>query len=72
MLKLYNRNGLLDTLPEKLPADVVWIDLREPEPDELTFIQEATGLRIPTHAELSEIERSSRLAPSAWKNGWPA
>jgi magnesium transporter len=65
MLKLYGREGAVATVPAALPADVVWIDLVSPEPNELAFVQEATGLRVPSFGELSEIERSSRLRSEA-------
>src|SRR5262249_22032815 len=61
MLTLYGASGASTTLPSTLPRDVAWIDLDTPEPAELEFVQQATGLRMPTFEELSEIERSSRL-----------
>ena len=61
MLTLYGRDGALDEVPATLPPDVVWIDLVSPEPGEVDFVEQATGLRVPNLAELSEIERSSRL-----------
>ena len=39
----------------------VWIDLRDPTEDETNLVTVATGLRVPTQAEVSEIEASSRL-----------
>ncbi|MSO99561.1 MAG: magnesium transporter [Acetobacteraceae bacterium] len=39
----------------------VWIDLHEPTPEEASLVAEATGLDVPTLAEVSEIETSSRL-----------
>jgi magnesium transporter len=42
-------------------ASAVWIDLRDPTPSEVTLVSEATGLQVPTQAEVSEIESSSRL-----------
>ncbi|HUC11429.1 MAG TPA: magnesium transporter CorA family protein [Stellaceae bacterium] len=44
-----------------LPANVAWIDLLRPEPDEVAFVKRTTGLDVPTIADLSEIESSSRL-----------
>jgi magnesium transporter len=44
-----------------LPREVVWVDLLKPEPDEVEEVERVTGLRVPTLAELSEIETSSRL-----------
>jgi len=46
------------------PADLgsaVWIDLVDPTQDEISRVTQATGLHIPTHDEVSEIEASSRL-----------
>ena len=42
--------------------DAAWIDLLNPDPDEVRRVGEATDLRIPSEADLSEIETSSRLA----------
>jgi magnesium transporter len=44
-----------------LPANVAWIDLLRPEPDEIAFVEHVTGLEVPGIADLSEIESSSRL-----------
>ncbi len=42
-------------------ADAVWIDLLDATDAERADVAAATGLRIPTRAELSEVENSSRL-----------
>ena len=42
-------------------AGAAWIDLLDPTPEETAAVERATGLRVPTYAELSEIETSSRL-----------
>ena len=44
-----------------LPANVVWVDLLNPAAAEVSFVERATGLQVPTLIELSEIESSSRL-----------
>ena len=44
-----------------LPADVVWMDILNGEPDEIAYMERATGLHVPTLTEISEIESSSRL-----------
>ena len=44
-----------------LPANVAWIDLLKPEPDEVAFVERTTGLDMPSIGDLSEIESSSRL-----------
>jgi magnesium transporter len=43
-------------------ADAVWIDLLEPSDEEIERVRRATGLRVPTEAQVSEIESTSRLA----------
>lgn len=43
-------------------AEAVWIDLLEATQDEIDRVQQATGMSIPTLAEVSEIESSSRLS----------
>jgi magnesium transporter len=50
-----------DLATERLPENVVWIDLVRPEPEEVAFVKRTTGLDVPTVANLSEIESSSRL-----------
>jgi magnesium transporter len=40
----------------------VWLDLVSAEPREIGAVHQATGLRVPTEADVSEIENSSRLA----------
>src|SRR5215471_11136531 len=44
-----------------LAANVAWIDLLKPEPDEVAFVKRTTGLEVPSIEALSEIESSSRL-----------
>lgn len=43
-------------------AGAVWIDLLAPTAEEVEKVRKATGLRVPTEPEISEIESSSRLA----------
>src|SRR5262249_56775615 len=38
-----------------------WIDLFDPTEEERSRVEEALGLRVPTKAEISEIETTSRL-----------
>ncbi len=45
----------------EVPHRPVWIDLLRPTADEEALIESEHGLRIPTHAQLQEIETSSRL-----------
>ena len=58
--------GVLHRLAETGSTDAlrkaVWIDLQEASPDEIERTQLATGLRVPSEADVSEIETSSRLA----------
>src|SRR5882672_5703690 len=42
-------------------ADAVWIDLIDPTEDERQRVEQATKLRLPTKAEIQEIESSSRM-----------
>lgn len=41
--------------------DIIWIDLCEPSQNEELAVEELLGFGIPTRAEMSEIEPSSRL-----------
>lgn len=43
------------------PHRPVWIDLHHPTSDEEALVESEHGIRIPTHAQLQEIETSSRL-----------
>jgi magnesium transporter len=43
-------------------AHAVWFDLLEPTEEERAVAERITDLRVPARAELSEIERSSRLS----------
>lgn len=38
-----------------------WYDLIDPTPEEQTFVEQATGVSVPTRDEIEEIEVSSRL-----------
>ncbi len=59
-------NGPLQRLTDTSSADAlrlaVWIDLQNAVQDEVDRVQAATGLRVPSEADVSEIESSSRLA----------
>lgn len=43
------------------PRKPIWIDLQQPTPAEEAVVESEHGIRIPTHAQLQEIESSSRL-----------
>jgi magnesium transporter len=53
--------AITDLSAPRLPADIVWIDVCSPNPDEIAFVERVSGLHVPTLMELSEIESSSRL-----------
>jgi magnesium transporter len=59
-------NGRLERLADTGSAGAlehaVWIDLLNGTPTEIEQVQQATGRVLPTEAEVSEIETSSRLA----------
>ncbi len=44
-----------------LPPGTIWVDLLEPTKEEESLAEKLVGTNIPTRAELSEIEPSSRL-----------
>lgn len=46
-----------DTLRE-----AIWIDMLSPTPEERAMVEAATGLELPTEAEIAEIESSSRVS----------
>jgi len=43
-------------------ASATWIDLVDPDDAEQAVVQAATHLRVPTRADIAEVETSSRLA----------
>jgi magnesium transporter len=59
-------NGQLQRLTETGSVEglnrAVWIDLQNAAPDEIDRVQRATSLSVPSEADVSEIESSSRLA----------
>src|SRR5262249_18515870 len=66
MLALYSNLGVrkeqrTDIAEAELPADIVWIDLLHPDAGEIAFVEQTTGLNVPSIEELSEIESSSHL-----------
>lgn len=44
-----------------IPPEVSWIDAFRPERREIVFLERTLGIEVPTFADLSEIESSSRL-----------
>jgi magnesium transporter len=66
MLVLHSRGGESRIVPSEVEAieltpDVVWVDLLTPAQGEIAAVEKASGLTLPSQAELSEIETSSRL-----------
>jgi magnesium transporter len=53
---------MIRVCPEGDLAGAIWVDLLAPTAEEVEKVRKATGLRVPTEAEISEIESSSRLA----------
>jgi magnesium transporter len=50
-----------DLAAATLSPEVIWIDMCAPTPDEIAFVERVTKLHVPSRAEISEIEVSSRL-----------
>jgi magnesium transporter len=66
----HNQDGKLaryDSAPEALAAlaQVVWIDMVYPTPEEEAMLEQALAIQIPTRADMEEIEMSSRLYDEA-------
>jgi magnesium transporter len=62
LLTIYrDTSGSLRNSKGKLPGEVIWIDLLDPNDDEKAFVESRTGLRVPSMEALSEIESTSRL-----------
>lgn len=65
MLTFFNGEGFrqeeLNRSNDLTLADAIWIDMLNPSPQELENLKEYFGFKIPTRAEMIEIEISSRL-----------
>lgn len=64
MLELFAiRQGRLAPVPGEadLRADVVWLDLHNPTPEEEARVEKMLGIDVPTREDMAEIEISSRL-----------
>lgn len=46
---------------ERLPDNIIWIDLISPGINEDKIVEQLTGISIPTHADMAEIEESNRF-----------
>src|SRR6478672_3026434 len=53
--------SIVEAKAEKIPDGATWIDLDEPTREEEQLVERCIGLNVPTQAEMSEIEPSSRL-----------
>jgi len=51
----------IDPSSGELPPKATWIDLLEPTEEEEGLVEKVLGLGVPTRAEMTEIEPSSRL-----------
>jgi magnesium transporter len=70
MITAYRHEGAgVTALPlsegDPVPADAFWIDLQDPDEAERQAVAEATGIAVPTPADMEEIEASSRLYAEA-------
>ena len=64
MLRVYGPGcdgRALDAQNERIPDEATWIDLEEPTRAEEKLVEQCIGVNVPTQAEMSEIEPSSRL-----------
>ncbi|MBV9064580.1 MAG: magnesium transporter CorA, partial [Methylobacteriaceae bacterium] len=51
----------LDLSASKLPPNIGWIDVLNPSPEEIAYVQRVAGVKVPGREKLVEIESSSRL-----------
>jgi magnesium transporter len=56
-----SQGGDWQSVGTELAPEIIWIDLLNPTPEEIHFVERAAKIRMPTEASLSEIEASSRL-----------
>lgn len=63
MLRMYSRNdNKLDRTEICDPSQPpIWLDLLDPSSDEVHQVEQGTAIRVPTKAEMEEIELSARL-----------
>ena len=52
---------IIDANTQRIPDEATWIDLEEPTREEDKLVEECVRVEVPTQAEMSEIEPSSRL-----------
>jgi magnesium transporter len=61
LLKTYRGQAEQWLKGKDLGADIIWIDLLDPTPDEIQHVEDVVKIRVPTEDSLGEIEASSRL-----------
>src|SRR5882757_5437221 len=64
MLRTYGPGcdgGIVEAKLELIPDGATWIDLEEPTKEEEALVERCIQVDVPTQAEMSEIEPSSRL-----------
>ncbi|MFL6721965.1 MAG: magnesium transporter CorA family protein [Sphingomonas sp.] len=64
MLRTYGPNcdgHAIDATIERIPGDATWIDMESPTREEEELVERCIEVDVPTQAEMSEIEPSSRL-----------
>jgi magnesium transporter len=52
---------MIRTYPSEALSTATWIDLLQPTAEEAESVHTATGLRVPSESQISEIESTSRL-----------
>src|SRR5215211_3461590 len=52
---------IIDAATARIPDEATWIDLEEPTREEEALVERCITVDVPTQAEMSEIEPSSRL-----------
>ncbi|WP_191061384.1 magnesium transporter CorA family protein [Geminicoccus harenae] len=70
MMRLYLATGssvevMQGVCDEAVRSRVIWIDLLEPSPAEVRFVEDMLSIDVPTRDEIVEIEASSRLYEEA-------
>jgi magnesium transporter len=66
MMRLYIATGtsvevMQGICDEAVRSRVIWVDLHEPSPQEVRFVEDMLQIDVPTREEIVEIEASSRL-----------
>ncbi|MDE1159589.1 MAG: magnesium transporter CorA family protein [Neorhizobium sp.] len=66
MINAYSASGAPKPLSpsealDRLPDDIVWLDMLHPTPEEDAYVERLLGIDVPTRDDLKDIEPSSRL-----------